>query len=188
MIRLPLILSRFFAFAMGRSLSQHATSNRPSWASKTACGWFASLAIVPMTLVGCGANPETLLEVVDKVREVSTANTEVDADLETDLTPTVEPQSKFTPPYPERVNPFLYPEDTSDSPVDTNVSSLAVELLGFANVGTQRVVIRIGGSVYSPAVGQRVGNLDVISIHPPQAEFRNGSFSWTANLHAPPKQ
>jgi hypothetical protein len=148
----------------------------------------AAFALATLSLVGCGANPDTLLKVAAQVREVSAADTDVVTDIQTGSKPTLETQSKFTPPFPDRVNPFLYPDETSKNSADTNASNLSVELIGFANVGTPRVVIRIGDSVYSPSVGQRIGNLEVISIQPPQAEFRNGSFSWTANLHQRPKQ
>lgn len=143
-----------------------------------------SMIAVLATITSCGVDSKTLYELRDQVQAVSQSVSSGAQEVEdSESEPSV--GKRFLPPYPDRENPFEYPGGSDPAAAQANSSGEAgkVKVIGFANVGEPRVVIRIGESIYSPRVGQKIGNLEVISIRPPQAEFRYGTFSWTASLY-----
>ncbi len=89
----------------------------------------------------------------------------------------------YTPPYPERLNPFQPPMNAprvrTDNKQDSNSS---VTLVGFANVGEPKVVLTIDGVVSPMSNGEEIAGVQVISIAPPNAVLQRGRNRWTASL------
>ncbi|MEM1069286.1 MAG: hypothetical protein AAGG48_12515 [Planctomycetota bacterium] len=120
--------------------------------------------------VGCGIEPETLAALQDAVATSQRAPTtpDVEEELINDVS--------FTPPYPERNNPFEFPgqntERSSVEPVTTETpDATAIEVLGFANVNQPRVLLRVGESTRSLGIGDRIGLIEVIGIRPPAVDL-----------------
>lgn len=88
----------------------------------------------------------------------------------------------FTPPFPERTDPFEPPKRAQtmvrrgDNPGET------VELKGFVDVDGPRVVLAIDGIIAPlPEGGEKYG-VRVISIQPPSVVLQRGRSRWTASL------
>jgi hypothetical protein len=89
---------------------------------------------------------------------------------------------RFTPPFPERLDPFAPPKRAQGTVRRENEFGESVELKGFINVSGPRVVLSIDGVIAPiPEGGEKYG-VQVISIDPPSAVLKRGSASWTATL------
>ncbi len=86
-------------------------------------------------------------------------------------------------PFPDRVDLFRIPKRQGGSFAATpgNIES-AVELLGFVNVDSQQVVLSIDGMVSPLEVGNKVAEIEVISIQPPAVVLQRGRQRWQASL------
>ena len=91
----------------------------------------------------------------------------------------------FEPSYPDRVDPFTYPNDSTLQPseIDTSIKSAAhVDVLGFANLGSPRVFLRARDKTHSLSEGDTIYGVEVIEIRPPAVRLRMGSLMWTATM------
>ncbi len=96
------------------------------------------------------------------------------------------PESKqlaFEPPFPDRLEMFQAPKrQDSSRRGDTGQMESAVELLGFVNVGGQRVALSIDGFVTTIAEGGEQNGIEVISIQPPSVVLQRGRQRWQASF------
>lgn len=91
-------------------------------------------------------------------------------------------KTDFKPPFPNRVELFLPPENRPPSS-DVRVSSRDdVVLMGFANVAGPRTVLKIDGIVAPLGVGESRGDVRVLAIDPPKVDLQRGERRWTENL------
>lgn len=145
-------------------------------------------------VAGCAEQAvETLpvaLAVVDEPLVESDATTVEDVAPEPDSATAESPEPRgvsakdWIPPFPERTNLFQPPRFarriTQDD--DDEGSADAVVLMGFADLGTPRVVLEIDGVVKPLAGGDEHGGVRVISIAPPRAVLQRGRTRWTASI------
>ena len=138
---------------------------------------FAAMAAF---VAGCGIEPETL----DSLRGMVQAASVAAAATPPLEAPAAEP-IRFDPPHPDRINPFTFPEGQSlaaDLPSPAVVSSVQVDVLGFAQVDEPRVFLRSGDVTKSLAVGDMIDGTRVIGIHPPAVDLQRGGLRWRATL------
>ncbi len=96
--------------------------------------------------------------------------------------PTATAVDHFTPPFPDRSDPFDPPKRARGMARRSEDSGETVELKGFVNVDGQRVVLDIDGIISPlPEGGERYG-VRVISIQPPSVVLQRGRSRWTASL------
>jgi hypothetical protein len=89
-------------------------------------------------------------------------------------------------PNPDRSEIFLPP---ASKPVNGAVDSrneYGVALIGFANVDRKQVLLEIDGILAPLAEGDSRGELQVLSIDPPQVTLKRGYREWTVKLFDTP--
>ena len=90
----------------------------------------------------------------------------------------------YQPPFPHREDLFTPPNSGPKKTVSSaNDSEESVVLMGFADLGTPKVVLEIDGEVTPMAMGDQSAGVEVISINPPQAVLQRGRTRWTASLN-----
>ena len=133
---------------------------------------------VAVGLLGCGGEiPQPLLDAVAQRTAMATPSTTAGTDTEAVQTPVV-----FTPPYPERADPFHYPDDQVVAAGNESSLVTRVRVLGFASVREPRVVLKIDDTTHTPKVGDKPAGIEVVRISPPTVQLRRGQFSWSASL------
>ncbi len=151
----------------------------------------ALVTTLGVLLSGCQLSDDPLA--IESVAEVVTAPTS-----EKSPTPPAEPLAESTPPdnvavasvaadwkapFPDRVDLFQAPRHQSKGVVRSDEQdSDAVDLLGFVNVHSPRVVIMVDGQVAPVAQGDQHMGVEVISIHPPTVVLQRGRQRWQASL------
>jgi hypothetical protein len=88
----------------------------------------------------------------------------------------------FEPPYPDRENLFLAPKRSSTHAKSPGSTEQTVELLGFANVERQKVILSINGVVVPISEGEQQSGIEVISIQPPAVVLQRDRERWQATL------
>ena len=92
-------------------------------------------------------------------------------------------EASWTPPFPGRNDLFQPPR--FGGPVmrsDDSDSSESVVLMGFANLGTPKVVLDIDGVVTPLGEREEREGVEVISIAPPRVVLQRGRNRWTASI------
>ncbi len=140
-----------------------------------------ALWLTVMSLTGCRDDNESLGQLREVVRNVSQKPS---ANLANGpLGKPTDSLPKFSPPYPERENAFEYPGTSTNSPSVDAVSSVGeIRVLGFANVGQLRVLLKSKNHTKSLAVGDRFDGIEIVNIHPPSVELRSGTLIWTSTM------
>ncbi len=88
----------------------------------------------------------------------------------------------FEYPFPGREEIFLPPEKKPRD-VETQLrSDEGVELMGFADVGGARVILKIDGIVTPLRVGESRGDVRVLAIDPPKVVLQRAQRRWTESL------
>jgi hypothetical protein len=90
--------------------------------------------------------------------------------------------AEFEPPYPNRENLFLAPKRSSKHAKTPGSIEQTVELLGFANVEKQKVILSINGEVFPISEGEQQAGIEVISIQPPAVVLQRNRERWQATL------
>jgi hypothetical protein len=151
--------------------------------------------IVCLTVCGCGTADEPPASAVKTAAPVATpkaeatmpAKTQADAiasdkAAEPTTEPVEEPQSAaYEPPYPDRENLFLAPKRNASNKTHGNLEQ-SIELLGFANVNGQKVILSINGIVVPMSEGATQSGIEVISIQPPSVALQRNRERWQATL------
>ncbi len=151
------------------------------------------LAGVGLAVTGCQpaddapATPPPPVEKVaapptDEAGPVDDSATAPVPEAEAVATPPPVARDHFTPPFPDRTDPFEPPKRAEglvrrgDNPGET------VELKGFVNVDGPRVVLAIDGIISPLPVGGEKYGVRVIAIQPPSVVLQRGRSRWTASL------
>ncbi len=142
------------------------------------------LAILLAVHCGCGVDQETLESLQSAVRAVSSAPPEPNIDSTPAIQNIAATEVQFTPPHPDRLDPFSFPETASvGERDDASLSTVSeVEILGFANVGTQHVLVRSGEKTRSLEVGEIIDGVRIVAINPPSVQLQMGTLIWTATM------
>ena len=151
--------------------------------------------LVCVTVCGCGTADEppastlkaSVPAVVAKPQAKNSAEPQdkakpADKTSEPEAKPVEEPQSAaYEPPYPDRENLFLAPKRSVSNKTHGNLEQ-SVELLGFANVNGQKVILSINGIVVPMSEGAMQSGIEVISIQPPAVVLQRNRERWQATL------
>ncbi|SRR6056297_841124 len=145
----------------------------------------AGLCIGALLVSGCDSSTESLQTLRAAVRPASAGP----GDDENVASLTATPATRdFRPVNPDRKNPFEYPYVGSDNPSpdtlfsDGAATASQVTVLGFADVGVPRVILRIGDQTKVLRAGDQVLNITVKKIDPPRVELQIDNLSWTATM------
>ncbi len=164
------------------------------WSPPAAKLRIAALVLLP-TWVGCGVEPETLQSLAAAANSMQGAGGSQEGgpfSAMTMLNPvlhTGEPDegqgessvNGYVLPFPDREDPFHFPEDASLA--ETPVSTVKrVEVLGFSNVDEPRVLVRTQNGVNSIRVGQKFDGIEVLEIHRPAVKLKIDNLVWTATM------
>jgi hypothetical protein len=151
------------------------------------------LLCVGTGLFGCQSadEPATEPHAATTIPSASTGNAEAATSEETPAVASQEQQSnpessravaQFSPPFPERLELFEPPKRAQSAVRQNDNDGETVELKGFVNVDTPRVVLSIDGVVAPIAEGGEKYGVQVISIQPPSVVLQRGRSRWTATL------
>jgi hypothetical protein len=145
------------------------------------------LLIMLVSQSGCDVDPETLESLQSAVRTVSSAQSSPETEADSVATAALAAQSanaQFVPKHPHRIDPFSFPvgAQVGDSESTSMTTVAEIEVLGFANVGKQHVLLRSGETSRSMQVGESIGGIRVIAINPPTVQLQMGKLIWTATM------
>jgi hypothetical protein len=90
--------------------------------------------------------------------------------------------AQFSPPFPDRLELFEPPKRAQGTVRREDQNGETVELKGFVNVDTPRVVLSIDGVISPIHEGGEKYGVQVISIQPPSVVLQRGRARWTATL------
>ncbi len=151
--------------------------------------------VVCVTICGCGTADEQSVSTVKTSAPVASPKPEAtkpaksqaeaipsDKAAEPATQPAEETHSAaYEPPYPDRENLFLAPKRSVSNKTHGNLEQ-SVELLGFANVQGQKVILSINGIVVPMSEGTTQSGIEVISIQPPAVVLQRNRERWQATL------
>ena len=144
---------------------------------------FRQLLAIASTLVvssGCDVQPETM----EAFRQVAAQSGNAQASFAKQVEVT-RVNATFDPTYPNRVDPFTFPDDSTleSSGADSSIKSAAqVDVVGFADLGQPRVFLRARDKTHSLTVGEMIYGIEVVEILPPAVRLRMGSLTWTTTM------
>ena len=140
-------------------------------------------------LVGCSQSVETTAPVTSAIATPPTPEAPADATLaqaspeDDKSSDDVEPGgSVYRAPFPNRQNLFSPVRRAPLAKRGDRETGSSVELMGFANVDGQKVLLAIDGIMTPLAAGTERYGVRVISIQPPEAVLQRGRNRWTASL------
>ncbi len=146
----------------------------------TACG----LVVALVSQSGCGVDSETLESFHSAVRAVSSSQPQPSMKEASTQQAKAPLEARFDPSFPDRVDPFTFPtsEQVPDNENTSRTTIAAVEILGFAKVGEQHVLLRSGEKSRSLTVGESIDGVRVIEINPPSVRLQMGTLVWNATM------
>ncbi|CAN0474846.1 unnamed protein product, partial [Hapterophycus canaliculatus] len=121
---------------------------------------------VSLLLVGCGVEPEMLA----RIEQVSLREGQITASFDDSASKSFTPSdasTEFKPAFPEREDPFHVDKVEVAETVQQTESS-DIRVVGFAKMGRQQAILKIGDDTKFVQVGDRIGEIVVISISPPR--------------------
>ncbi|TWT82517.1 hypothetical protein CA13_39800 [Planctomycetes bacterium CA13] len=143
----------------------------------------AFVAILSVISFASGCSSESdLTSAIDSHAHRNTANlTMFEAAGESTTTPI-----SYQPKYPDRVDPFRFPGDEMPNSERKSKSSVEkatqVEVLGFANLGEPKVILRTKKSTCALAVGETRDGVEVTDITPPAVKLKSGNLVWIVTM------
>ncbi|MCR9207943.1 MAG: hypothetical protein NXI28_06910 [bacterium] len=171
-----------------RNHSKKTMSKGVSKSTKTRMKWSAAVVLLFVKVVvlpGCGVDPES----IETIRRVAMQDrkTQSDLDIGADGNGSVAVSSPrvFEPPFPDRMDPF-HIDQAAPSAVSRPTKASEYLVLGFADVGKTRAIIRFGDETQFVSKGDTIGDAEVLDVIPPRVRLRNGSFIWEASMFQSP--
>ncbi|PHQ32296.1 hypothetical protein [Rhodopirellula bahusiensis] len=161
-------------------LAGKSRSPRLKWAALLVL-LFAKVVVLP----GCGVDPES----INTIRRVALQDRNTQSDLgigggESTLGSVASPRA-FEPPFPDRKDPF-HINQSAPSIVARPTKASEYLVLGFADVGKTRAIIRFGEETQFVSKGDTIGDAEVLEVIPPRVRLKNGSFIWEASMFQSP--
>ena len=144
----------------------------------------SGLALLLISVSGCGVNAETLEALQSAVSTVSSAQSQAVAEEASPRQAAAALEEQFQPTHPNREDPFTFPAgaQVSDGESSSLTTVAEIEILGFAKVGEQHVLLRSGEKSRSLTVGESIDRVRVIEINPPTVRLQMGTLIWTATM------
>lgn len=126
---------------------------------------------------------ETVAEHSKAISEATEQAAEPSSETQRDAPVAEVSEPVYQPPYPERLELFAPPKQSSRvTKQSSGGSAESVVLLGFANLGTPSAVLSIDNVVRPISEGEQMNGVRVISISPPQAVLQRGRSRWTTSI------
>ncbi|HBE66483.1 MAG TPA: hypothetical protein DDX19_27775 [Rhodopirellula baltica] len=164
---------------MSKGVSK-STTTRLKWTAA-----FVLLFVKVVVLPGCGVDPES----IETIRRVAMQDRKTQSDLNIgggeDGSVAVSSPRVFEPPFPDRRDPF-HIDQAAPSTVTRPTKASEYLVLGFADVGKTRAIIRFGDETQFVSKGDTIGDAEVLDVIPPRVRLRNGSFIWEASMFQSP--
>ena len=90
--------------------------------------------------------------------------------------------AQFKPPFPDRQELFLPPEQQETVKPQAARKDSSVKVKGFANADGMHALLVIDGRLTAMRVGESRGGVEVLSVKPPRVVLRQDGQSWTESL------
>lgn len=139
------------------------------------------LAMVSCTFVGCGINADSLATLEQAARQHTQVSQSLDTQAVSLVSDSPTQKRTFQPAFPERRDPFRINETEVARDELLNVSS-DIRVIGFAKLGQQQAILKIGDDSQFVIVGDSIGGVEILSISPPRVRFRSGNLTWDASM------
>lgn len=157
-----------------------STTARVKWSAV-----FALMFVKVVVLPGCGVDSES----IETIRRVAMQDRETQSDLKIGMgevgAMAVSSPRVFEPPFPDRKDPF-HIDQAAPSTMTRPTKASEYLVLGFADVGKTRAIIRFGDETQFVSKGDTIGDAEVLDVIPPRVRLRNGSFIWEASMFQTP--
>lgn len=141
------------------------------------------IAISTTLVPACGDQSESVRAIREAVHMASNSANRQPLDSQPDASAADE---AFQTLNPDRDNPFEYVGDGgSDDPSPSGTiaaSAQQISVLGFVELDSPRVFVRIGEQTKVLKLGDTVGGLNVLEIDPPRVKFKMDNLVWTATM------
>ncbi len=138
-----------------------------------------TVGLIVLAISGCGIEPETISRIEQMSRQHSTAFSSIETPPELNITRVS--SEGFTVPFPDRRDPFQV-TDKGKKPQNKAITASNVSVMGFAKLGEQQAILKVGGETRFVVVGDRVGDVEVMAINPPRVRLKNGNLVWDASM------
>lgn len=142
------------------------------------------VSVLAIHATGCGDNSAAIRAVQDAVQ--TSTNYSQQANQSDLLANEDQDPGHFTPANPGRSNPFeskvSETVDAGSSGIKGVSSASQIVVMGFAEMGTTRVMLRIGDQTKILKEGERFGGVTVESIEPPRVQLKMDNLMWTATM------
>ncbi|TWU38509.1 hypothetical protein [Novipirellula artificiosorum] len=148
---------------------------------------FRAGMLVLFVVLSCGCSVES--EQLERLTGIASKSSMSSAPAINPAEPVVV-QASFKPKYPEREDPFRFPGDeplVTAKPELSVTKATHVAILGFANLGQAKVIVRMNETTSALAVGEKNDGIEVVEINPPSATLKSGNLVWTATMFGPTK-
>ncbi|MCM2371722.1 hypothetical protein [Aporhodopirellula aestuarii] len=135
--------------------------------------------MIAMAVIGCGIEPETISRIEQMTRQQG--GTFAGMDDSPDLNVTQTSNEGFSAPFPDRRDPF-HTTDNSTPTQNKKITASNVSVMGFAKLDVQQAILRIDDQTRFVVAGDRIGEIEVVSITPPRVRLKNGNLVWDASM------
>lgn len=145
-------------------------------------GWgLVGCGVISSLLVGCGMDSDSLAAIENAARQQSQITASFDDEVVTPIRYQPAINGVFQPAFPDRRDPFRI--DKVDIQQDEIMhASSDIRVVGFAKLGEQQAILKIGDESKFVVVGDRIGDVEVLSISPPRVRLRSGKLTWDASM------
>jgi len=143
------------------------------------------LVLVSCILVGCGINADSLATLEQAARQHAQISQSFRGPATLPVSEPAFEDRTFQPAFPERQDPFRVDQTDVARDEMLHVSS-DIRVIGFAKLGQQQAILKIGDESQFVIVGDRIGNVEVLSISPPRVRLRSGNLTWDASMFQNP--
>jgi hypothetical protein len=150
--------------------------------------WAIALALLFVKIVvlpGCGVDSDS----INTIRRVALQDQQTKSGLgihSEGRKPSGGKQAiRFEPPFPERNDPF-HIDQSAPTAIAKPTKASEYIVLGFADVGKKRAIIRFGEQTQFVSEGDTVGGAEVLAVIPPRVRLKNRNFIWEASMFQTP--
>lgn len=139
------------------------------------------LGMIGSLVIGCGFDSESLSAIEQAARQQTQIAASFDDASVSSVSHRAGSNHAFQPAFPQRRDPFRVNENDVVQDEVLSVSS-DLRVIGFAKMGEQQAILKIGDDSKFVVVGDKVGDVEILSISPPRVRMRSGNLIWDASM------
>ncbi|TWT93587.1 hypothetical protein [Neorhodopirellula pilleata] len=139
------------------------------------------VGLVLATIAGCGIDADSLATLEQAARQHVQMSQGIDGPATSPVSLSPSGELSFQPAFPERRDPFRVDQTEVERDEMVNVSS-DIRVIGFAKLGQQQAILKIGDESKFVIVGDRIGDVEILGISPPRVRLRSGNLTWDASM------